>query len=72
MPSEYRSAGKYENYIIKQLWNIVVHVYRRSKVSVQNSKAGLHDESRHNFKVMYMHQLGHFASLLSILLFNRF
>ena len=47
-------------------------IYRRSKVSVQNSQAGRHDESRHNFKVVYIHQLGHYASLLSVLLFNRF
>ena len=36
------------------------------KISVQNSQAGQHDESRHNFNVMYIHQLGHYASLLSV------
>ena len=45
-------------------------IHRRSKVSVQNSQAGQHDESRHNFKVVYIHQLGHYASLLSVLLLN--
>ena len=48
-----------------------VGVHCRSKVSVQNSHAGQHDESRHNFKVMYIHQLGHYASLLSVLFFFR-
>ena len=48
------------------------YVHRRSKVSVQNSQAGQHDESRHNFKVVYIHQLGHYASLLSVLLLNWF
>ena len=42
------------------------------KVSIQNSQAGQHNESRHNFKVMHIHQLGHYASLLSALLLNRF
>ena len=45
-------------------------IHRRSKVSVQNSQAGQHDESRPNFKVMYIHELGHYASLLSVLLLN--
>ena len=48
------------------------HLHRRSKVSVQNSQAGQHDESRYYFKAMYIHQLGHYASLLSVLLLNRF
>ena len=39
-------------------------IHRHSKVSVQNSQAGHHDESRHSFKVVYIHQLGHNASLL--------
>ena len=47
-------------------------LHRRSKASVQNSQAGQHDESRHNFKVVYIHQPGHYASLLSVLLLNRF
>ena len=47
-------------------------LHRRSKVSVQISKAGQHDESRHNFEVVYIHQLGHHASLLSVLLLNWF
>ena len=47
-------------------------IHRRSNVSIQNSQAGQHDGSRHNFKVVYMHQLGHYASLLGVLLLNRF
>ena len=47
-------------------------IHRRSKVSIQNSQAGQHDESRHNFKVVYIHQLRQYASLLSVLLLNRF
>ena len=42
------------------------------KVSVQNSQAGQHDESRHNFKVVYIHQIGHYVSLLSVSLLNWF
>ena len=45
-------------------------LHRRSKVSVQNSQAGHHDDSRHNFKVVYIHQLSHYACLLSVLLLN--
>ena len=51
---------RYQNHSRTQL-------HRRSKVSVQNSQAGQHDESRHNFKVVYIHQQVHYASLLSVL-----
>ena len=60
----------YLNLKNNRITNITIH--RRSKVSVQNSQAGQHDESRHNFKVVYIHQLGHYASLLSVLLLNWF
>ena len=48
------------------------YLHRRSKVSVQNSQAGQHGESKHNFKLVYIHQLGDYASLLGVLLLNRF
>ena len=48
-----------------------VLLHRRSKVSVQNSQAGQRDESTHNFKAVYIHQLGYYASLLAVLLLNR-
>ena len=41
----------------KQIISLLLH--RRSKVSVQNSQAGQHDESQHNFKVVYIHQQVH-------------
>ena len=47
-------------------------LHRRSKVSVQNSQAGHHDESGHIFKVVYIHQFGHYACRLSVLLLNRY
>ena len=49
---------------------MTICVHRRSNVSVQNSQAGQHDESRHTFKVVYIHQLGHYASQLIVVLLN--